>query len=173
VNRWVSGEWIVSRTDAKQRRMIHYWLTILWLTAGSVVWFVLRDLLWFVGFMSLYAIWISHLAGWAARRPSRTRSQARRANRNRPLKPRRMQARQPSLSQASARAASADDLPEGLLEFRGVLMRELTSAWRLLTRGGRLHRRGRRLYSGDGRSSFSSMPATWPVVSSPRRSGKG
>jgi len=49
--------------------MVHYWLTIIWLTAGSVVWFVLRDVLWFVGFMSLYAIWISHLAGWAAETP--------------------------------------------------------------------------------------------------------
>ncbi len=69
MNRWVSGEWIVSRTDARHRRTVHYWLTILWVTVGSVVWFILRDVLWFVGFMSLYAIWISHLAGWAAETP--------------------------------------------------------------------------------------------------------
>ena len=30
---------------------------------------VLRDALWFVGFMSLYAIWVTHLAGWAAETP--------------------------------------------------------------------------------------------------------
>jgi len=49
--------------------VIHYWLTIVWLTLGSVVWIVERDALWFVGFMSLYAIWISHVAGWAAEAP--------------------------------------------------------------------------------------------------------
>ena len=69
MNRWLSGEWVVDKTDAEQRRRIHYWLTILWFTAGTVVWIALRDALWFVGFMSLYAIWISHLAGWAAETP--------------------------------------------------------------------------------------------------------
>jgi hypothetical protein len=66
---WLTGEWIVTRTNARQRRTLHYWLTIVWFTAGSVVWVLLRDSLWFVGFMSLYAIWISHLAGWAAETP--------------------------------------------------------------------------------------------------------
>lgn len=47
----------------------HYWLTITWLTVGSAIWPVLRNDLWFVGFMSLYAIWITHLAGWAAETP--------------------------------------------------------------------------------------------------------
>jgi hypothetical protein len=69
VNRWLSGEWAVQRTDAKRRRTVHYWLTVLWLTVGLVVWIVLRDALWFVGFMSLYAIWVTHLAGWAAETP--------------------------------------------------------------------------------------------------------
>lgn len=32
-------------------------------------WIILREALWFVGFMSLYAIWITHLAGWAAETP--------------------------------------------------------------------------------------------------------
>ena len=49
--------------------MLHYWATVLWLTVGTVVWVILRDVLWFVGFMSLYAIWITHLAGWAAETP--------------------------------------------------------------------------------------------------------
>jgi hypothetical protein len=65
----VTGEWIIDRTSAKQRRIIHYWLTIFWLTVGLATWIVLRDALWFVGFMSLYAIWITHLAGWAAETP--------------------------------------------------------------------------------------------------------
>jgi len=68
-HRWLTGEWLVSRTSAKQRRIIHYWLTVGWLTIGSVVWLILRNALWFVGFMSLYAIWITHLAGWAAETP--------------------------------------------------------------------------------------------------------
>lgn len=60
---------LIDRTNAGQRRVAHYWLTILWLTLGLVLWIVLRNQLWFVGFMSLYAIWITHLAGWAAETP--------------------------------------------------------------------------------------------------------
>ena len=41
----------------------------MWLTIGIVAWIALRNALWFVGFMSLYAIWITHLAGWAAETP--------------------------------------------------------------------------------------------------------
>jgi len=69
MSRWLNGEWVVDKTNARQRRRIHYWLTILWLTLGSVVWLLERNALWFVGFMSLYAIWISRLAGWAAETP--------------------------------------------------------------------------------------------------------
>jgi hypothetical protein len=36
---------------------------------GTVIWIVLRNELWFVGFMSLYAIWVTHLAGWSAETP--------------------------------------------------------------------------------------------------------
>jgi len=66
VHKLISGEWIVERTNAGQRRVFHYWLAILWFTVGLALWLVLRDDLWFVGFMSLYPIWITHLAGWAA-----------------------------------------------------------------------------------------------------------
>lgn len=69
VNRWISGEWAVQKSTALSRRTLHYWLTVLWLTVGTVAWVILRDALWFVGFMSLYAIWITHLAGWAAETP--------------------------------------------------------------------------------------------------------
>ena len=65
----LTGEWVIERTSAEQRRVMHYWLTILWFTVGLVLWIVLRHALWFVGFMSLYAIWITHLAGWAAETP--------------------------------------------------------------------------------------------------------
>lgn len=67
--RWLTGEWLVEKTDAKTRRIFHYWFTIFWFTLGFGLWFVLREQLWFVGFMSLYAIWITHLAGWAAETP--------------------------------------------------------------------------------------------------------
>ena len=66
----LTGEWVVKRSSAKIRRVVHYWLTILWLTVGTVVWYLLSDVLWFVGFMSLYAIWISHLTGWSAETPT-------------------------------------------------------------------------------------------------------
>jgi hypothetical protein len=69
VNKWLSGEWVVAATNAQQRRLLHYWFTILWLTVGLAVWILLRDSLWFIGFMSLYAIWVTHLAGWAAETP--------------------------------------------------------------------------------------------------------
>lgn len=69
MNSWISGEWVIKHTSARQRRIIHYWFTILWFTVGLALWIVLRNDLWFVGFMSLYAIWITHLAGWAAETP--------------------------------------------------------------------------------------------------------
>jgi hypothetical protein len=65
----VTGEWFIDRTSARRRRVLHYWATVLWLTVGLVAWIILRDALWFVGFMSLYAIWITHIAGWAAETP--------------------------------------------------------------------------------------------------------
>src|SRR5688572_6977713 len=65
----VTGEWFIDRTSARRRRVLHYWATVLWLTVGLVAWIILRDALWFVGFMSLYAIWVTHIAGWAAETP--------------------------------------------------------------------------------------------------------
>lgn len=69
MNKFLTGEWVVDRTTAEQRRVIHYWALLAWLTIGTVIWIVLREVLWFVGFMSLYAIWITHLTGWAAETP--------------------------------------------------------------------------------------------------------
>ena len=69
---FLTGEWLISRTNARQRRVVHYWLTLFWVTIGLALWVILRNALWFVGFMSLYAIWITHLAGWAAETPVET-----------------------------------------------------------------------------------------------------
>ena len=68
-HRLITGEWFIDRTSARRRRVLHYWATVLWLTVGLLAWIILRDALWFVGFMSLYAIWITHIAGWAAETP--------------------------------------------------------------------------------------------------------
>jgi len=76
VNRLLTGEWFIERTSARRRRILHYWATIIWLTVGLGAWIVLRDALWFVGFMSLYAIWITHIAGWAAETPVETESES-------------------------------------------------------------------------------------------------
>ena len=69
----LTGEWFIEKTSAHRRRVIHYWVTILWLTVGLVVWIILRDALWFVGFMSLYAIWVTHLGRLGGRDPRRGR----------------------------------------------------------------------------------------------------
>jgi hypothetical protein len=69
MSKWLTGEWFIERTSARRRRVLHYWATILWLTIGLVAWVTLRNALWFVGFMSLYAIWVTHIAGWAAETP--------------------------------------------------------------------------------------------------------
>ena len=69
MHKWLTGEWFIERTSVRRRRVIHYWATILWLTVGLVAWIILRDALWFVGFMSLYAISVTHIAGWAAETP--------------------------------------------------------------------------------------------------------
>lgn len=61
---------IAKRTTAKQRRAVHFWLTVLWIVPGTVMWVFVRNYLWFVGFMSLYAIWVTHLAGWSAETPA-------------------------------------------------------------------------------------------------------
>ena len=63
------SEIIVDKSTAQIRREVHFWLLALWIIPGTILWIVLRDALWFVGFMSLYAIWISHLTGWAAETP--------------------------------------------------------------------------------------------------------
>lgn len=62
-------ERFVDSTTAKQRRALNFWLFILWLIPGTIIWLILADALWFVGFMSLYAIWITHWTGFSAETP--------------------------------------------------------------------------------------------------------
>ena len=66
----LTGEIFVSKTTAKQRRIFNWIMFELWLTLGTVVWLVFRNVLWFVGFMSLYAIIFGcHLIAWFAETP--------------------------------------------------------------------------------------------------------
>ena len=60
---------MIDRTTAKERRVIHYWFTLAWFTAGTILWVVLKDALWFVGFMSLYAIWWTHIGSLSGETP--------------------------------------------------------------------------------------------------------
>jgi hypothetical protein len=62
-------EWIAQSTSAKQRRAINFWLFVVWLIPGFIIWLTLRDALWFVGFMSVWAIWVGHLSTVAAETP--------------------------------------------------------------------------------------------------------
>lgn len=61
---------LVSVTSARSRRAINFWLFIAWIFPGTLIWIVLRDALWFVGFMSIYAIWVTHWGGFSAETPT-------------------------------------------------------------------------------------------------------
>jgi len=61
--------WIVKKTSVAQRRAINFWLLFLWILPGTLIWWGVRSTLWFVGFMSLYAIWVSHWTNFSAETP--------------------------------------------------------------------------------------------------------
>jgi hypothetical protein len=62
-------EWVVVKTSVAQRRAINFWLMFLWIIPGALIWWAIRSALWFVGFMSLYAIWVSHWTNFSAETP--------------------------------------------------------------------------------------------------------
>lgn len=59
----------VLHTDARTRRAINFWLFIIWIVPGIFIWLELRNALWFVGFMSIYAIWSTHFGAFSAETP--------------------------------------------------------------------------------------------------------
>lgn len=63
------SDWIANSTDARQRRAVNFWLLILWIVPGVFIWFALKNEIWFLGFMSIYAIWTGHLGALAAETP--------------------------------------------------------------------------------------------------------
>lgn len=56
------GDWLAARFSARDRRAAAAWVLILWVFPGTPVWLLLRGALWFVGLMSIVALWLS---AWA------------------------------------------------------------------------------------------------------------
>lgn len=54
---YAPGDWLANNTNVRQRRAISAWLLIVWIMPGLPIWIFLKDALWFVGFMSLVALW--------------------------------------------------------------------------------------------------------------------
>lgn len=66
---YAPGDWLANRLTVRQRRAVSAWLLIVWLVPGLPIWVVLRSALWFVGFMSLFALWWTGLATVAGETP--------------------------------------------------------------------------------------------------------
>jgi len=66
---YAPSDWFVDRTTRRQRAAINTWLMIVWIVPGIFIWLLLRDALWFVGFMSIYAIWTGHFSAISAETP--------------------------------------------------------------------------------------------------------
>jgi hypothetical protein len=60
---------LVRKTTAEQRRALNFWLFVFWLIPGTILWILMLNILAFVGFMSLYAIWFTHWGGFSAETP--------------------------------------------------------------------------------------------------------
>lgn len=63
------SDWYIRHTSQRQRAAINTWLLIAWIFPGLVIWFILKNALWFIGFMSIYAIWTGHLGAASAETP--------------------------------------------------------------------------------------------------------
>jgi carbon starvation protein CstA len=50
------GDWLAGRTNARARRAFAAWVLIACIFPGIPAWFLLRNQLWFVGFMSIVAL---------------------------------------------------------------------------------------------------------------------
>lgn len=63
------SDWLALQTSARTRRALNFWFLILWLVPGIGIWFFLKNEIWFLSFMSIYAIWVGHLSAVAAETP--------------------------------------------------------------------------------------------------------
>lgn len=66
---YAPSDWYVAHTTQRQRAAINTWLLILWIFPGTLIWIFLKSAIWFIGFMSLYAIWTGHLGAASAETP--------------------------------------------------------------------------------------------------------
>ncbi len=67
---YAPGDWLAHALTVRQRRAVSAWLLIVWLVPGLPIWLVLREALWFVGFMSIFALWWTGLATVAGETPA-------------------------------------------------------------------------------------------------------
>jgi len=58
---YAPGDWLAERSTARQRRALAAWALIIWIFPGLPLWLYFRNTLWFVGFMSIVALWWT---GW-------------------------------------------------------------------------------------------------------------
>lgn len=59
---YTPGDWLAQRSTARTRRALAAWALIFWLGPGFALWILLLHQLWFVGLMSLVALWWT---GWS------------------------------------------------------------------------------------------------------------
>lgn len=59
----------MAHTNRRQRTALNFWLLIVWIFPGTLIWLIFKDALWFVGMMSIYAIWVGHLGALSAETP--------------------------------------------------------------------------------------------------------
>jgi hypothetical protein len=63
------SDWYIKNTTQRTRAAINTWLLILWVFPGTLIWYFFRNVLWLIGFMSIYAIWTGHLGAASAETP--------------------------------------------------------------------------------------------------------
>jgi hypothetical protein len=56
------GDWLATCSTARQRRAAATWVLIFWIFPGLPMWLWLRNAIWFIGLMSIIALWLS---AWA------------------------------------------------------------------------------------------------------------
>lgn len=53
------GDWLANRTSTRSRRALGAWFLIFFIFPGIPGWYLLRNVLWFVGLMSIVALILS------------------------------------------------------------------------------------------------------------------
>ena len=53
---YAPGDWLAAHSSTRGRRALAAWVLILCIFPGIPAWYVLREALWFVGFLSIVAL---------------------------------------------------------------------------------------------------------------------